>query len=134
MDAISLTIDGFGNDTNCIRCEYLDGTYVMQRTQQNTCSWQLDQYFGCTASTYTDALLKLRASATVITPGTDTGWYVTISLLRGPSWNTDATTYRWASGSSDPFDCTATQSLAHFFTIELQDLCTGWTALTVTVN
>lgn len=132
QDTVSVTISGFGADTNCQLCANLDGTYIVRRTQFNTCSWQLDKYFAC-VSTYYDSLFKIRVSSSIFIPGVNSGWQVYIELSKGPSWNKESGTYRWAA-TGVTFDCTATRSLVYFTSEALYDYCTEWNNLTVSIN
>lgn len=140
LDTVAVEISGFVSD-DCI-CTVLDSTYILSRTGSNACRWCRTSYgSSCPSSPY-GIWMTMCLEARPLTPSVNKGWVLTISTGRGTYSDGLATgystaTYRWSSGSSADFDCTATQSLSLLSYVPDPDPSINpcdMSSLTVTVN
>lgn len=128
----------------CSECIAVDGTYVLGRSYINACRWNHGRFFSfCDGTPFTFRLnMQLQLDAMVLSPGSNQGWQLTITLGIGFDANPyfsgqNTAIYRWNSGSSADFDCTATRTLTLYTYTPNPDPAKNpcdSSALTITVN
>lgn len=115
-DTVTLTFTGISDGgTLCTGCEVLNGTaFVLNRMYTNACGWERNwsAWYWCDLSALLVGVIRLRAYAAQLGPGTNKGWLVYVSNYGGTAY-VDEVTYIWNSGSSSAFDCTATQTASY---------------------
>lgn len=142
-ETISVTIAGATDDA-CTYCdENVNGTFVLRRLPYSTCGWAFVDYNMVCKYVY-PSFLKVTFSiglvAGTLPPSSNKGWHMRISLTTNwtyPSAYEDVATYRWNSGGTSAFDCTATRTLTNYTYVpdpSYVQLCSNMDALTVTVN
>jgi hypothetical protein len=119
---VTVQISGFTDDA-CPNCDSFDATYVFSRTGADACAWTKTVYHsGCTGSPfYFGTWVHMVLTAKVLSPGTSQGWELYIRTntgtyvdpFSGPGLN--FAYYRWNSGSTADFDCTATRTMTLYY-------------------
>lgn len=144
---VTLTISG-ATDSTCNQCnEFFNGTYILSRKLTNACLWTYTNYNHVCWSSGGGIVyygqLYIQAAAQQLFPSSAKGWNVGIIYAvtwfpAGYPWPTYTQNliYRWNSGSSSPFDCTATRSLSlHSYVPDpVAQPCANLDSLTITIN
>ena len=138
---VTVQISGFVDDA-CANCDLFDATWVFSRIGADACAWIRTIYAsGCTTRMGTWVHMVLTAK--VLSPSANQGWELYIRVRTGTYIDPFAGNgsnyayYRWSSGSSADFDCTATRSLTLFTYVPdptaAENPC-DLSSLTITVN
>lgn len=140
---MTLQISGLVDDA-CANCDTFDGTYVLSRSGSNACIWLTTRFAsGCVGSPFFyGTWINLSLTAKVLAPSANQGWelfirtsvgYYSDPFIAGYNY----ATYRWNSGSTADFDCTATRSMTLFTYVPdptpSENPC-DLSSLTITVN
>lgn len=119
-DAATLTVQISGLvDDACANCNEMDATYIVSRTGGDACLWWAYIYrSGCTGSPFFfGTWMRLALRAKVLAPSANQGWELHIDTNQGTFIDpysgpgSNYAIYRWNSGSTADFDCTATRTL-----------------------
>lgn len=136
-NTVSITVSG-ATDDYCNQCdEAFNGTFVAVRDPSVSCRWIYSNYVWPCRVVGSSFLFGARGfvlSAQTLFPSANKGW--NLSLTVGANFHNDTAIYRWNSGSTSSFDCTATRSLSNYvFTPDpTQSTCANLNGLTITVN
>jgi hypothetical protein len=115
-DTVAVTITGFSAGSSCTEasCDLLEGTYVLPRQVWDPCWYQKIWSRGCTTAMPIAGTYTIRAWVGPVPVTSNWGWNVTLTFTYGIGLAyTETAYYKWDSGGTSAFDCTATRSMTY---------------------